>query len=449
MAATAGDPVPFRLALAQCRLVVGDLAANAATVRRVAAEAARRGAQLVAFPEMTLTGYPPEDLVFRRAFCAAAEDALTDLAATLVGDGLGELPAVVGYLRRDEHDRPHNSAAVLFGGAVVAQTDKVLLPTYGVFDERRYFEPGTTFAAVTVGGARLGLTICEDLWWPGGPSVAANAAGVDLVLCINGSPYESGKAEVREALISERAVEAAAPVAYLNQVGGQDELVFDGGSFVVDETGRTVARTDQFTEELFVVDLSLAPHAATRTTAAAGLRIVRTELPGPPVPRVDPIALTVAPRRDRLDLDYAAVVTGTRDYVLENGFGSVCLGLSGGIDSALTATVAVDALGGDRVHTVAMPSSYSSSHSQDDAAELARRQRTQHRVIAISPMVEAYQDALHLTGLAEENLQARVRGTLLMALSNSEGHLVLTTGNKSELATGFSTLYGDSAGGFA
>ncbi|HEX7355053.1 MAG TPA: NAD+ synthase [Mycobacteriales bacterium] len=449
MAGTTGTSLPFRLALAQCRLVVGDLAGNAATIRRYAADAAARDAQLVAFPEMALTGYPPEDLVFRRSFCAASEAALRDLAATLVGDGLGELPVVVGYLRRDEHDRPHNSAAVLFGGDVAAATDKVLLPTYGVFDERRYFEPGSTFAAVTVAGVRVGLTICEDLWWPGGPCVAAAAAGVDLVLCINGSPYESGKADVREALIAERAAEAAAPVAYLNQVGGQDELVFDGGSFVVDESGVTLARTDQFTEELFVVDLTLAPRPTTTAAQAAGLRIIRTEIATPSAPRTDPEPLTVAPRRDRLDLDYAAVVTGTRDYVRKNGFETVCLGLSGGIDSALTATVAVDALGADRVHTVAMPSSYSSRHSVDDAAELARRQGTRHRVIAIAPMVEAYQESLHLTGVAEENLQARVRGTLLMGLSNQEGHLVLATGNKSELATGFSTLYGDSVGGFA
>ncbi|HEY5334446.1 MAG TPA: nitrilase-related carbon-nitrogen hydrolase, partial [Mycobacteriales bacterium] len=307
MAVTTDDAIPFRLAMAQCRLVVGDLAGNAATVRQLAAEAARRGAQLVAFPEMTLTGYPPEDLVFRRSFCAASEGALADLASTLVGDGLGELPVLVGFLRRDEQGRAYNSAAVLFGGDVVARTDKVLLPTYGVFDERRYFEPGTTFAAVTVGGARLGLTICEDLWWPGGPSVAANAAGVDLLLCINGSPYESGKADVREALVAQRAVEAAAPVAYVNQVGGQDELVFDGGSFVVDENGTTIARTDQFTEELFVVDLALGRHIATDLAEAAGLRIARTELSTAPVPRVEAAPLVVTTRRDRLDLDYAAV----------------------------------------------------------------------------------------------------------------------------------------------
>ena len=442
-------PIPFRLAMAQCRLVVGDLSGNAATVRRLAAEAAQRGAQLVAFPEMTLTGYPPEDLVFRHSFCAASEAALADLATALVGDGLGELPVLVGYLRRDDRDCARNSAAILHGGAVVARTDKVQLPTYGVFDERRYFEPGATFTAVTVGGARLGLAICEDLWWPGGPAVAARAAGVDLLVAVNGSPYESGKAGVRESLAAERAAEAAAPVAYVNQVGGQDELVFDGGSFVLDATGGIVCRADQFTEELLVVDLALPAHAATTATDAAGLRLVRKEISTAPVPRHDPIEPTVAPRRERLDLDYAAVVTGTRDYVVKNGFTSVCLGLSGGIDSALTATVAVDALGADNVHTVAMPSAYSSAHSVDDAADLAKRQCTVHRVVEIAPMVEAYQGQLHLSGIAEENIQARVRGTLLMALSNSEGHLVLATGNKSELATGFSTLYGDSAGGFA
>jgi NAD+ synthase (glutamine-hydrolysing) len=441
--------LPLRLALAQCRLVVGDLSGNADVVRHHAARAHARGAQLVAFPEMTITGYPPEDLVFRRSFCAASEAAVGDLATTLVGDGLGELPVVVGFLRRDAAGRPHNSAAVLFGGSVAAVTDKVLLPTYGVFDERRYFEPGSRFVAVTVGGVRIGLSICEDLWWPGGPAAAAAEAGVDLLLCINGSPYESGKAEVREALIAERAAEAGAPVAYLNQVGGQDELVFDGGSFVLSEEGEVILRADQFTEELVVADLALPAHVATTATESVGLAIERVVLSEDPIPQGEPLTATIAARRDRLDLDYAAVVTGTRDYVRKNGFRSVVVALSGGIDSALTTTIAVDAIGADNVHTVAMPSSYSSAHSLDDAEDLATRQGTQHRVIPIKPMVEAYQDSLHLTGLAEENLQARVRGTLLMALSNSEGHLALTTGNKSELATGFSTLYGDSAGGFA
>ncbi len=442
-------PMPtLRLALAQCRLVVGDLVGNAATVLRLTADAAAAGAQLVAFPEMTLTGYPPEDLVLRRSFSTASEEALTRLAKDLDAAGLGEVPTCVGYLRREDAGA-HNSAAVLHRGAVVASTDKVFLPNYGVFDEDRYFLAGDRFVAVTVAGVRVGLTICEDLWWPGGPALAGAAAGVDLLLCVNGSPYERGKAGFRETLVAQRAAEAGAPVAYVNQVGGQDELVFDGGSFVVDAAGVVLSRAAQFVEELVVVDLELPPHPATAVAEAAGLRIDRVPLSATSAPRPGSRPPTLAPPLTALAADWAAIVLGTRDYVEKNGFASVVLCLSGGIDSALTATAAVDALGGDRVHTVAMPSAYSSAHSVDDAAELARRQGTRHRVMPIAPMVEAYQQLLHLTGLAEENLQARVRGTLVMALSNAEGHLVLACGNKSELATGFSTLYGDSAGGFA
>jgi NAD+ synthase (glutamine-hydrolysing) len=440
--------LPFRIALAQCRLIVGDLAGNAQAVRRVAADAQAGGAQLVAFPEMTIPGYPPEDLVLRRSFSAACEETLFRLAKDLDADGLGELPAYVGYLRRTDAGA-HNSAAVLYRGAVAVSTDKVYLPNYGVFDEDRYFLAGSSFAAVTVAGVRVGLTICEDLWWPGGPTAAAAAAGVDLLLCTNGSPYERGKAAFRETLVAQRAVEAGAPVAYVNQVGGQDELVFDGASFVLDAQGEVLARAAQFAEELLLVDLQLEPRPETAASAGGGLEIQRTVLSQTPGPRPEVRARRVVAPLGDLAADWAAIVLGTRDYVEKNGFASVVLCLSGGIDSALATTVAVDALGGDRVHTVAMPSAYSSSHSLEDAAELARRQGTHHRVMSIAPMVEAYQQLLELTGLAEENLQARVRGTLVMALSNAEGHLVLACGNKSELATGFSTLYGDSAGGFA
>jgi NAD+ synthase (glutamine-hydrolysing) len=440
--------VPFRLALAQCRLVVGDLAGNAATVRRISADAAAAGAQLVAFPEMTVTGYPPEDLVLRRSFSAASEECVRRLAKELDDDGLGELPAYVGYLRRTDSGA-RNSAAVLHRGEVVASVDKVYLPNYGVFDEDRYFQAGDHAVSVEIGGARIALTICEDLWWPGPPTDAAKAVGADLLLCTNGSPYERGKAGFRETLLAQRVAECDLPLAYVNQVGGQDELVFDGGSFVLDAGGAVLARSPQFLDDLLVLDLALEQHAPTTLERAGGLRLERVVLSETAVPQAVPATATIVEPLDGLAADWAAIVLGTRDYVQKNGFASVLIGLSGGIDSALVTTIAVDALGPDRVHTLALPSTYSSTGSVDDAAELARQQGTQHRVVAIAPMVAAYQQALHLTGLAEENLQARVRGTLWMAISNAEGHLVLTGGNKSELAVGFSTLYGDTAGGFA
>ncbi|HVV30061.1 MAG TPA: NAD+ synthase [Mycobacteriales bacterium] len=441
--------LPLRIALAQTRLVVGDLRGNADRVRSEVSKARDQRAQLVAFPEMTLTGYPPEDLALRHSFVAASLAAVEQLALDLAADGSGDLAVVVGYLGRNAANRPQNAAAVLHRGAVVARTAKVHLPNYGVFDEYRYFAAGTAFVVARVGGVDVGLTICEDLWQAGGPIAAAAAAGVDLVLCINGSPYERGKARAREQLCAANAKDADAPVAYVNQVGGQDELVFDGGSVVVAPDGGVIARAAQFTEQLLVCDLSLAAHRHRNPQPVDGLTVSRVLVSDRPVSPDDRISAACAEPLGDLAEVYAAIVTGTRDYVDKNGFPSVILGLSGGIDSALTATVAVDALGAARVHTVAMPSEYSSQHSLDDAAELAHRQGTAHRVIGIAPMVQAYQDALSLTGLAAENLQARVRGTLLMGLSNAEGHLVLTTGNKSELATGFSTLYGDSAGGYA
>lgn len=438
----------LRVALAQCRLIVGDLAGNADVVTGWVKEAVAAGAGLVAFPEMTLTGYPPEDLVLRDSFVKASEQAVSRLAARLRREGCGDIAVVVGYLRGAQ-GRVQNACAVLFDGAVAASSAKVHLPNYGVFDEARYFTSGDTFAVVGVGGVDVGLTICEDLWQSDGPVAAAAHAHIDLLLCINGSPYERGKAAFRTKLCQDNAAAARAPVAYVNQVGGQDELVFDGGSLFVSAGGAVLGRAAQFAQELLVCDLDLDVHGSEAVGTVDGLAIRRTELGSRPTPNGDALPERLAPPLGDLAEVYAAILTGTRDYVDKNGFRSVVLGLSGGIDSALTATVAVDALGADRVHTVAMPSAYSSVHSLQDAAELARRQGTQHRVLPIATMVQAYQDALHLTGLAEENLQARVRGTLLMALSNGEGHLVLTTGNKSELATGFSTLYGDSAGGFA
>jgi NAD+ synthase (glutamine-hydrolysing) len=349
---------------------------------------------------------------------------------------------------------PQNAAAVLWQGEVVARYAKHHLPNYGVFDEFRYFVPGDRFPVLRLHGIDVAVTICEDLWQDGGPIAVARQAEAGLVVVINGSPYEKGKSHTRDELSARRAQEARAALAYVNLVGGQDELVYDGDSHVVDAQGRVIARAPQFDETLCLVDLDLPAASGTtsgRVDAEDGttMTIERVSLSETPLPNWDPQPL---PQAERLDPDaelYAAVVAGTRDYVEKNRFGSVILGLSGGIDSALVATIAVDALGADRVYTVALPSEYSSEHSVSDANELARRQGTQHSEVAIASVVGAYQELLKLTGLAEENLQARVRGTALMGLSNQYGHLVLTTGNKSELATGFSTLYGDSAGGFA
>jgi NAD+ synthase (glutamine-hydrolysing) len=441
--------LPLRLALAQTRLVVGDLAANAETVLRVAREANAAGVQLIAFPELTLTGYPPEDLVLRADFVDASAAATMALAGRLLDEGCGELTVVVGTLTRNEAGWPQNSAAVLHNGRIVAETAKRFLPNYGVWDERRYFMPGDDLLIIRVGDADIAITICEDIWWAGGRCAVAAKAGADLVLCINGSPFERGKDAFRRILCADRAAEAGAPVAYVNQIGGQDELVFDGGSLIVATDGSVVARSPQFAEDLLVADLTLTRHVGIGAGPVDGLQVHRATISQTPVASERSSAVFVADDLPDIAQVYEALVLGTRDYVAKNGFSTVGIQLSGGIDSALTATIAVDALGGGQVYTVALPSSYSSQHSLDDAEDLARRQGTQHRVVEIKPMVEAYQDALHLTGLAEENLQARVRGTLIMAISNADGHLVLATGNKSEIATGFSTLYGDSAGGYA
>ncbi|KPM54609.1 NAD+ synthase [Frankia sp. CcI49] len=462
----------LRIALAQVDTTVGDLDANADLVSSWTKQALAQGAHLVAFGEMTLTGYPAEDLVLRRSFVAASAATLERLAARLHEEGAGSIAVVVGYLDASATPapavgrpagEPQNCVAVLWQGRVAARSAKHHLPNYGVFDEFRYFVPGTTFPVFRLHGVDVGLTVCEDLWQAGGPVAVARKVGVGLLLCINGSPYEQGKSFHRDELCARRAREADATLAYINLVGGQDELVFDGDSLVVDPAGAVLARAPVFEETLLTVDLDLpasnTPGTATGMTGqvAAGdgtmMEVSHIVLAGEPLPAWEPRPHQIAQRPDPTGELYAAVVTGTRDYVRKNGFRSVALGLSGGIDSALVATIAVDALGGDAVHTVAMPSAHSSQGSLDDAAELARRQGTRHSVVPIEPTVTAFHAALAaaggLHGLAAENLQARVRGTLLMALSNEHGHLVLTTGNKSELATGFSTLYGDSAGGFA
>ncbi|WNM37433.1 NAD+ synthase [Micromonospora halotolerans] len=452
----------LRLALCQVDPTVGDIAGNADMVRGWARRAADAGAQLALFPELMLTGYPVEDLVFRRSFVAASRAALHRLAADLAADGLGDLPVLVGYLDADgppqvsadaEPGRgARNAAALLHRGAVAAVYFKHHLPNYGVFDEDRYFVPGDALTVVRIGGVDVALTICEDLWQAGGPFAVARQAGVGLVLNINGSPYELNKDDIRLPLVRRRAAEAGATVAYVNMVGGQDELVYDGDSMIVDANGTLLARAPQFVEHLLVHDVELpaAREPVGDEEVADDMRIVRTKV-SDTLPRGhgDGVAVggIIAPVADEAEV-WQALVLGLRDYVNKNRFPSVVLGLSGGIDSAVVAALAVDALGAKRVVGVSLPSQHSSEHSRADAEELAKRTGLDFRIEPIQPMVDAFLANLSLSGVAVENLQARVRGVILMALSNQEGHLVLTTGNKSELAVGYSTLYGDSVGGY-
>ena len=467
----------MRIALAQVNATVGDLAGNADLIVEWTRRAAGQGARLVVFPEMMLTGYPVEDLALRASFVAASTAALRATAERLGAEGLGGIAVVTGYLdhRPDLAPRvglpagaPLDAAALLYDGAVAVTSAKHHLPNYGVFDEYRYFVPGHTLPVFrlpvgsTAGQGQavdVAIAICEDLWQDGGPVTAACAAGAGLLVVPNASPYERGKDDTRLELCQRRAREAGAALAYANMVGGQDELVFDGDSIIVDASGRLLARGPQFEDALVVADLELPAATAdpgqtgTQVDARDGsvITIKRLELAG--LPRPAPSAAGQAqgtwPRRPDLDEVYAALVLGVRDYVQKNRFGSVILALSGGNDSALTATSATDAIGPDRVHVVLMPSRYSSDHSVTDAEDLVKRQGVHARTVPIRSMVDAFEAELDLSGLAAENLQARIRGMVLMSLSNQENHLVLTTGNKSELATGYSTLYGDSAGGYA
>lgn len=457
----------LRLALAQLDTRVGDLAGNAAAIRAWVAQAAAAGAHLVAFPELALTGYPVEDLALRRSFLAASRRALSTLATDLAADGLGGIAVVVGYLDAISPDLesprsttaghpdpsvaaggPQNRVGVLWQGRVVATAAKHHLPTYGVFDEFRYFVPGRELTVLRLHGVDVALAICEDLWGEGGPVAAAGAAGAALLLVVNGSPYEVGKGTARLDLVRRRAAQTRATVAYLNTVGGQDELVFDGQSLVVAPDGELLARAPQFEEGSLVVDLQL-PAAAAHPPEPADYAVRRVVLAPEPLPAWAAVPGPVAPVLGADEEIYRSLVTGLRAYARKNRFRSVVFGLSGGIDSALIAALAVDALGPDAVHAIAMPSSYSSAHSLSDAEDLARRTGLHYSVVPIAPMVSAFLGALALRGVAEENLQSRVRGTTLMGLSNQHGHLVLAPGNKSELAVGYSTIYGDAVGGFA
>jgi NAD+ synthase (glutamine-hydrolysing) len=450
----------LRLALNQIDSRVGDLAGNADTIVRWTRKSAERGAHLAAFPEMALTGYPVEDLALRSSFVEASRAALRDLAARLAAEGLGELPVIVGYLDRSETAQPkygmpagapQNAAAVLHRGQVVLTFAKHHLPNYGVFDEFRYFVPGDTMPVLRVHGVDVALAICEDLWQDGGRVPAARTVRAGLLLSVNDSPYEREKDDTRLELVRKRAQEAGCTTAYLAMVGGQDELVFDGDSIVVSADGEVIARAPQFSETCAVLDLDLPAAAADAPTGVVddGLRVERVVLSEDPVPAYEPEH--TGGYAERLDDDeevYSALVVGLRAYVRKNGFRSVLIGLSGGIDSSLVAAIACDAVGAENVYGISMPSKYSSQHSKDDAAELARRTGLHFRTVPIEPMFDAYMGSLGLTGLAEENLQSRLRGTLLMAVSNQEGHIVLAPGNKSELAVGYSTLYGDSVGAY-
>jgi NAD+ synthase (glutamine-hydrolysing) len=449
----------MRLALAQINPTVGDLTGNAAAVREWTAKAAAASAHLVAFPEMMLTGYPVEDLALHSSFVDASRDALTELAIALAADGHADLPVVVGYLDRAPYSLggsarplPQNCAAVLHQGQVRARYAKHHLPNYGVFDEYRIFAPGRDLTVVRIGGVDVAIAICEDLWQEGGPVAKTRQAGAALLLVINGSPYEEDKDDVRYELVARRAAEAGCTLAYLNMVGAQDELVFDGDSLVVDTTGTVLARGPQFDEDLLVVDLDLEQSTVNVAGTVAdpdGEGVVHVTISDTPAAPYAAVPAALAARLDPVGEVYHAVQLGLQDYVRKNGFRSVLLGVSGGIDSTLVATIAADALGGENVVAISNPSKYSSQGSQDDAAELALNLGLDYRVIPIEPMVSAFLDSVKLTGVAEENLQARVRAVIWMGLGNQEGHLVLNNSNKSEVSVGYSTLYGDSVGGYS
>lgn len=418
------------IALAQVNPTVGDLEGNSALIKNFTKKAHELGATLVVFPEMVLTGYPIEDLSLRKSFQEASKSALLKLANDLKNQGLADIYLIVGYLDATGEintlgvpaGSPENAAAVIHNGQVIKKYVKHHLPNYGVFDEYRYFVPGEESCTIDIEGNKISLAICEDIWQDGGPITEISKQNTELLIVINGSPFEHGKNDVRLELLQKRVKQINAPIAYVNMVGGQDELVFDGDSIVVNKNGKVAARASQFVEELIVFEFDKNNEIESS--------IIRN-------------------RSDDLEEVYQALVVGLRDYVLKNNLESIVLGLSGGIDSALVAAIAVDAIGGENVYGVSMPSQYSSEHSKDDAKELAKNLNINYRTVEIKPFFDSFQNSLHLTKLAEENLQARLRGITLMGISNQEGHLVLATGNKSELAVGYSTIYGDAVGGFA
>ena len=429
----------IRIALAQINPTVGDLDKNADLISKYAFDATNAGATLIVFPEMVLTGYPVEDLANRASFRAASIAAVEKLATRINQEGNGDLTLLVGYLGESPLGRPQNCVAVIYRGEILATYIKHHLPNYGVFDEYRNFAPGNHSLVVRVAGVDIGVAICEDIWQAGGPVAELAKRNIGLLLVPNGSPFEANKDDARLALVQQRAIELSAPLAYVNMTGGQDDLVFDGDTIVVGSQGELIARAPQFEDGLMIIDLDVK-----LASSDPDLIISNT-----PLPKYKANVPGVARRLGDEDEIWQGLVIGLRDYVEKNNFKSVILGLSGGIDSALVAALAADAIGGNRVYGVALPSKYSSDHSLADAKEAAINIGLNYRIIEIQPMVANLIENLHLSGVAEENLQARVRGITLMGLSNQEGHLVLATGNKSELAVGYSTLYGDAVGGFA
>jgi NAD+ synthase (glutamine-hydrolysing) len=444
-----------RLRLVACQLntVVGDLDGNVDRIVGALADAERAGGDLAVFPELAITGYPPEDLLSRPGFITDNLSAVDRVVAAT-----GACAAVFGFVDIDEEGRLFNAAAVCANGEMLGTYHKRLLPNYSVFDEQRWFAPGTEpYAQYVVAGVPVGVSVCEDVWFAGGPVADQGRAGARLVVNLNASPYSIGRRADRLAVLADRVTESGCAIAYVNQVGGQDELVFDGASVVVGPTGELMAAAGEFVEEVMVVDLELDGPAPSHSSGAGPEPVLvsagsRSDAGGPPSTGR---AGTIAPVLDPVREVYEALVLGTGDYVRKNAFTDAVIGLSGGIDSSLVAAIAVDALGAEHVHGVAMPSRYSSSGSKDDALSLAQKLGIDietaaideaHRAMAglIGPLVGG-----EPVGLTDENLQSRIRGVLLMALSNANGWIVLTTGNKSEMATGYSTLYGDSAGGFA
>jgi len=433
----------IRIALGQLNFTVGDIDGNAARSIDAIHESTARGAQVVVLPELALTGYPPEDLVLKSGFVAANRRSLESVASHT-----GDVLAVLGFVDSDgEH--LYNAAAICQSGRIAAVYRKHLLPNYGVFDERRYFEPGERHTLIDTGGAVLGVCVCEDIWSPVGPAIAQGDAGAQIVLNINASPFHKGKLDERATMLGQRARRSGASIVYVNSVGGQDELVFDGGSLVMDPQGNLVARAPQFEERLEIVDVPLGEQ---RNAHAASIDQISLALRESPTGALSP---TITEQLVEAEEVYGALGLALRDYARKNGFETVTFGLSGGVDSALVAAICVDALGPGRVLGVAMPSEFSSSHSLDDARSLVDNLGINLITIPIRSTYRSFLDGLEGAfgevepGLAEENLQARIRGTLLMTISNRYGHLVIATGNKSEGAVGYATLYGDMAGGFS
>ena len=448
----------LRIALAQMNSTVGDLKGNSRKILAFVGRAKKQKADLIVFPELAITGYPPEDLVLKPQFIADNKEALAAISRKSA-----DMRAIVGFVDSTAKGL-FNAAAVIADGRIIDVYHKIMLPNYGVFDEHRYFRPGNRFPVYVMNGARMGINICEDIWHREGPACAQSRAGAEFIININASPYEMGKPAIREKILQERARENGVMIVYLNAVGGQDELVFDGFSMVYDHEGNMIERTEQFEETMTVLDLDLSgvrKYRKSRTNAGerhtgGQPHIARISVPLSVVPDrkyLPSPGIAALPQRE--EEVYRALVLGTSDYVRKNGFNGVVVGLSGGIDSALVVAIAVDAIGKDQVKGIFMPSPYTSQESREDAAKLAKNLGIEFIELSIRGLMESYLKVLapHFRGrekdTTEENLQARIRGNLLMAFSNKFGWLVLTTGNKSEMSVGYATLYGDMAGGFA